>query len=342
MLATDLSLKCAGPLYNGMYTTAIILCFIFPIGVPALFMTVLWSHRDLITSRDPAKPCPQQLKHVAFLFKYYSRDAWAWEVIECVRRLLLSSVIILMGNTPGARATWGAFLSIFFSVACGECQPCEDELTQAFAFSSYWLVTWHFLLAVVLAADFGMFSPSVVGVLFVFATVATLAGGLVHWRKIKFAMQAKSRHISDAQAATAQPAILICDPGSGAGSELCLVILRVLRDLGHLDVKGVIANLHPQAERARFLRGTLDTLGMHDVPVGVGTNGGSRSGSRKHEELRFFEGAQQYVPDEGSVRARSIITGRSLLQNTFEQASNNSMTLILLSSLKVSPSYQKK
>ena len=181
-----------------------------------------------------------------------------------------------------------------------------------------------------LAAGFGVFSPTLVGTIFVSVTILTLLGGVAHWHKLESSLRiATSRDPSDVQTVVAQPAILVCDPGRGVGSELSCVLLRVMRDLGHLDVKCVIANLHPQAERARFLRGTLDTLGMHDVPVGVGTNGGSGSGQE-----RFFEGAQNYVPEEGSVRANTIITGRSLLQKAFEQAPAKSMTLILLSSLK--------
>lgn len=167
--------------------------------------------------------------------------------------------------------------------------------------------------------------------LFVSVTILTLLGGVAHWHKLESSLRiAKLRDPSDVQTVIAQPAILMCDLGRGVGSELSCVLLRVMRDLGHLDVKGVIANLHPQAERARFLRGTLDTLGMHDVPVGVGTDGGAN----KNGEERFFEGAQKYVPDEGSARANTIITGRSLLQKAFEQAPAKSMALILLSSLK--------
>ena len=100
----------------------------------------------------------------------------------------------------------------------------------------------------------------------------------------------------------------------------------------------MIANLHPQAERARFVRGTLDTLGMHDVPVGIGTNGGSRQNGEK----RFFEAARQYMPDEGSARASAIVTGLTLLQTAFARATKSSMNPILLSSLTVSTNFAQR
>ena len=40
-----------------------------------------------------------------------------------------------------------------------------------------------------------------------------------------------------------------------------------------VDLRGIVATLAPAYERARLIRGTLDMLGMHDVPVGVGSDG---------------------------------------------------------------------
>ena len=141
MLTTDLRLECEGPLYDGMFSFACIQCAVYPVGVPCLFLSVLWTHRKLITGRDPSLPCPQELRHIAILFKYYSNDAYYWEVVECVRRLMLSSVIVFMGEATGARSTWGTFLSITFSLACRECEPCQDTITQAFTFVCYWIVS---------------------------------------------------------------------------------------------------------------------------------------------------------------------------------------------------------
>ena len=355
MLTTDLSLHCDGPLYDGMFAFSVVQCLIYPIGVPAMFMSVLWSHRDQIMSRDPAGPCPKELRHIAILFKYYTNDAFYWEVVECIRRLLLSSVIIFTGETVGARAVWGTFLAIIFSVLLREWQPCCDKLTQTFTFMMYWIVTWcgsgpkstlhdvapvlicsgrvvchrHFLFATVLAAGFGVFNPSLVGYLFVILTLLVITGGVIHWQKSVHV--GPTRGSSNRRVNASIPCVLICDVGRGVGSELCLLLLRVMRDLGHLEPKGAIANLSPQNDRARLLRGTLDTLGMHDVPVGVGTNGGSQ----KNDADRFFDAQNNYVPAEGSGRASSIIAGQSLLQNVFEQAEKKSMALVLLSSLKV-------
>lgn len=80
-----------------------------------------------------------------------------------------------------------------------------------------------------------------------------------------------------------------------------------------MECKGIVANLKPQLNRGLLLRGTLDALGMHDVPVGVGTNGGSSS----HTDT-FTETANEYIPALHSERAQTLWTGHRLLRTTFE------------------------
>ena len=46
-------------------------------------------------------------------------------------------------------------------------------------------------------------------------------------------------------------------------------------DLGLFDLRAVVANLCPAFARAKLARGTLDSLGLEEVPVGIGTEGGA-------------------------------------------------------------------
>ena len=124
------------------------------------------------------------------------------------------------------------------------------------------------------------------------------------------------------------PCVMICDPGNGVGCESALVMLRTLNDLGHIKPLGVIANLWPSGERARLLRGTLDILGMHDVPVGIGSNGGL------HEHVHEWESAQSYVTPPKSERMGTVVTSHRLLKLVFEDAAPASITLLCTSSLK--------
>lgn len=110
---------------------------------------------------------------------------------------------------------------------------------------------------------------------------------------------------------------------------MAMVMLRYLIAKDYLDCKGVVANLKPSHDRARLLRGTLDTLGLWDVPVGVGTDGGSNT-----HQSTFDETCKDYAPPRNSQRAEAILPGRLLLQRAFSASEDRSLALICISSLK--------
>ena len=129
--------------------------------------------------------------------------------------------------------------------------------------------------------------------------------------------------------------VMICEPGNGVGCESALLLLRALQELGHLKPLGVIANHWPSSERSRLLRGTLDLVGLHDIPVGVGSDGGSTPGSPgRADNPSWNSGVQSYTSALEVERNGTIITGPRLLQMVFADAEPASITLLCTSSLK--------
>ena len=136
----------------------------------------------------------------------------------------------------------------------------------------------------------------------------------------------------------AQPCVMICDPGRSTDSELALATLRVLRDLGHIEPKAIIANMWPQEDRSQLLRKRLDAFGLHDVPVGVGTSGGAiKTDAKVEEKLRALGEDPAFAGK--SDRASEIVPGGQLLQTTWDSAAPASLVLLLTSSLKVRDVY---
>ena len=335
-LTADYSLSCDSSAHDYMAVFSSLMLLVFPIGIPLMFAALVWKHRAAIVDCDRSKPCPAEIRHISILFVHYSNGASVyWESAECIRRLLLSSVIIFTGKSSEARCSWGAILAIIFAVVCGELQPCIDPVTQAFAFTSHWIIVAHFMLSVILSIGMGLFSPSLVGVLFIALTVFIVIGaGFTRRRKDESgANELTTLQVPNGNAMNkneAQPCVMICDPGRKSETELALALLRGLRDLNYIDPKGVIANVWPQRKRACLLRGTLDHLGMHDVPVACGTSGGS-AGHKMNTQ-----GAEPYMSQEGSERASTIMTGPQLLEKTFGEALPHSLVLLSTSALTVS------
>ena len=76
------------------------------------------------------------------------------------------------------------------------------------------------------------------------------------------------------------PLVLISDPGQDLDDEMSYIMLRYLVKKGLVELRGIICTLAPAFDRARLCRGTLDLLGLHDCPVGIGTDGGDLKGVR--------------------------------------------------------------
>jgi len=126
------------------------------------------------------------------------------------------------------------------------------------------------------------------------------------------------------------PLVVVSDAGRTVDDELALVLLRAFAERGLVQPTAVVANVSPALARARLARGTLDTLGLYHVPVGVGTDGG---GGEDCVDT-WSETADQYVPGEQSQAAKALMSGRRLLHRTFVRARPGSLTLLLLSSTK--------
>jgi hypothetical protein len=121
---------------------------------------------------------------------------------------------------------------------------------------------------------------------------------------------------------------------------------RYLVSLDLISLKGVVANLSPSFARARLTRGTLDLLGLHRVPVGIGTDGGDTTG--KHSSDQFEETAASYIAQENGEAARGLESGHRLLQRLYDEAADieyikdedaegiirGGLTLVITSSMK--------
>lgn len=118
-----------------------------------------------------------------------------------------------------------------------------------------------------------------------------------------------------------QPVIVFTDVGKDVDDVFALVVLACLRRMFILNPLAVIATLSPQEERARLARVLLDSLGLPDVPVGIGTDGGSKD----LVELHCFDNEQNLL---------NLPHGIILIRRLLKEAEPKSVTLLCLANLK--------
>jgi len=116
---------------------------------------------------------------------------------------------------------------------------------------------------------------------------------------------------------------VITDPGRDQDDEDALVLLNRYLRMSILDVLGVVANLAPSNKRAQLARGTLDQLGLPEIPVGIGTQC-----MQPDDDGLDYQFAVTYMASEDTVH-----DGKTLLRRTLEGAMPGQIVLVLLSGL---------
>ena len=93
-MTQDLSISCTSQRYSDMYLYAVLMIFVYPIGIPLSYLYVLYRARRFIMFPDePLRSLVEEtnradvLKAITKLFIYYKPEFWYWEVVEAFYRL---------------------------------------------------------------------------------------------------------------------------------------------------------------------------------------------------------------------------------------------------------------
>lgn len=119
------------------------------------------------------------------------------------------------------------------------------------------------------------------------------------------------------------PVIVFTDIGRDVDDEMALVLLSALKRKNLLNPIAVITTLSPEKDRAHLARGSLDTMGMADVPVGVGGRGGLADGV----ELEV------YAADHSRPSPSIHDSGMELAVQALESVPDKSAQIVILASM---------
>jgi inosine-uridine nucleoside N-ribohydrolase len=105
--------------------------------------------------------------------------------------------------------------------------------------------------------------------------------------------------------------------GTDPDEILSLIIAAALTNQGLLDLLAVVGNHAPALQRARQAKSTLSSVGLSDIPVGMGEAGFSASNTNHETDPRSLAPPTQ------------IQRGRDMLRWTLEQSDDHSVALVL-------------
>jgi len=151
-LISDLSVQChnGDPNYEDLTKVFWALFAIWPVAVPVGVFVLILKIRPSVQSNTPT-PLAEACQ---FLWFDYNRDMMFWEVIELVRKISLTCIILFIDPLQGAerilRLVIGTMIFIFYCVILSYARPykCKDDFNLAIV--SNLLLTCFFLLGIII------------------------------------------------------------------------------------------------------------------------------------------------------------------------------------------------
>lgn len=156
----DYSVSCSSSKYQFGFTWAIVSIFVYPIGVPLLYFYILYSSKHDISTRllplSPPETASRRARLMSkkLLFEFYEPRFWFWEVVETIHRLLLTGVLVVIGQGTGAQIIVGFTVALLFLKLIDIFRPYVDSHVQHVRVMCQWQIYFVFFLALILKADF--------------------------------------------------------------------------------------------------------------------------------------------------------------------------------------------
>ena len=155
-LFRDYSVDCDSKRYQAARIYAIVMLVVFPFGIPATYAVLLQSRKHILCDQsavdlEESMGSPQ-IGHIAFLAKSYKPQCYWFEVAECCRRLILSSVIGLVDADSPAAPTLGLILSMAFTQVFNM-QPYKDPTDNFLGIMLAYCLAFLFLGALMIKVD---------------------------------------------------------------------------------------------------------------------------------------------------------------------------------------------
>ena len=117
-LYKDYSLDCDSARYKTYVPYALLMILIFPVGIPLFYWIMLRQHKHVLSDEEAVKREATEdfptIGHLTFLTEAYKSKYYYFEVLECVRRLLLASVVGMLPAEGVVAPTLGILLCFCF------------------------------------------------------------------------------------------------------------------------------------------------------------------------------------------------------------------------------------
>jgi hypothetical protein len=130
-LASDQSIVCFTTEHKLAQLYATFMIGVYPIGIPALYFFSLWGNRGQLVKSDRHRN--SKLRKLSFLWDNYEPNLWWFEVFECFRRLMLTGVLVFVGQGTSSQIVFAISVSFSTLIAYVHWHPNQHLLYPPFS-----------------------------------------------------------------------------------------------------------------------------------------------------------------------------------------------------------------
>jgi hypothetical protein len=178
-LESDYSINCDSARYKQGVLYAASMAVVYAFGIPMMYFVLVYQRRSILSIDQNQRTEDEQAKtaHLGFLTTSYKPKLWYFECIECVRRLLLSSFLVLISpgsSAQGLVALLMALASLRLYVGLRQYPNATDNKLAEIA---QWQLIFTFLAALLIKIDVSSNITEYDGYLFDYLLIAIIFAG---------------------------------------------------------------------------------------------------------------------------------------------------------------------
>ena len=127
-LRSDYSVEC----FTGAYNNFVVLAFVmllYVVGFPLVTLFLLWRYypKEAQTDYSDQEGHEVQAAALSFLYENYCPNSWFWEFLELVRKIILTSVLVLIGRESPTDLGVATIMSGLYTVLFVSYKPINGQ-----------------------------------------------------------------------------------------------------------------------------------------------------------------------------------------------------------------------
>ena len=158
-LRADYRIECDSPKHKTLQIYAGVMFLLYPIGIPLMFASLLFSNRNVLKSAAD-REVSSEVQPISDLWKPYKPSRFYFEVIECIRRISLTGVVVFIYPNTSPQIAVTLVMSFAFTTLSEGLAPYDTEWDTWISRTGHVIVFMSVFTALLLKVDVSSESAS--------------------------------------------------------------------------------------------------------------------------------------------------------------------------------------